>query len=28
MIEKTPVYMLQCNISDEAFKTAFDEMTK
>ena len=27
MIEKTPVYILQCNISDEAFYTSFNKMT-
>lgn len=28
LIEKTPVYILQCDISDEAFYTSFNEMTK
>lgn len=27
MIEKNPVYILQCDISDEAFYTSFNEMT-
>lgn len=28
MIETTPVYMLQCDISNDAFYTSFNEMTK
>lgn len=28
MIDTTPVYILECNISDEAFVTSFNEITK
>ena len=28
MIESTPVYMLECDISQAAFKTSYNEMTK
>lgn len=28
MIEKTPVYELTCDISEEAFKTSYNELTK
>lgn len=28
MIEKTPVYELTCDISEQAFKTSFDKMTR
>ena len=28
IIEKIPVYLLSCDISKEAFKTSFDEMTR
>ena len=28
MIEKTPVYELSCDISEDAFKTSFNEMTR
>lgn len=28
MIEKTPVYELSCDISEEAFKTSYNEMTR
>lgn len=28
IIENTPVYILECDISEQAFKTSFNEMTK
>ena len=28
LIENVPVYMLECDISEQAFKTSFDKMTK
>ena len=28
LLEKIPIYLLQCDISDEAFYTSFNEITK